>query len=1216
MGKRGGLWIAGVLVAALAWPAVRVLAQAVYGSIVGTVTDEQGAAVPNAKVTITNIGQGVSFATTTNESGNYEQTHLIPGTYKVHVEVQGFEAYTQEGVVVNADVATQVNANMKLGAVTQTVEVTAAVPVLQTERTDVATTFSERQVEDIPIYNRNFTSFQLLAPGNALLSGWNHASDENPQQSQQILTQGQHFAGTAFMLDGTDNQDPILGIIVINPNLDAINEVKITDQDYDAEFGKAIGAVVTAQTKSGTNQVHGEAFDFERSSNQFAREPFLQCGGDCSGVSSVPKGNWNEFGGSLGGPIKRDKAFIFGDFQGLRNHIGGTGQSRLPSALEESGDLNDLGTPIYDPFETTDATHQTLVLNAQGQPILLPFSQRTQFPNNTIPSSRISPVALNLLKLYPVGTVSATNPLNNDFFAAGTNVLNQNAFDVRPDWYVNDKMHVFGRYSLAKFVRAGSPLYGLALGGPTVSSDPSTGRFAGSSGTNNQSLASGFDYTLSPTLLTDFRLGWFQYSVHDQPGGFGTTPAQSAGAVGLNVDNTYASGMPEFDINGPGSFNFGYGLNINGCNCPLTEIEHQWQFVNNWTDIRGGHTIKFGADVRFAHNLRVPSDSHRAGILAFNNDLTAGPSVSGGAGLADFLLGDVSTFQRYVSSSTNAYETQPRYFFYGQDTWRVNSKLTVNYGLRWEFYVPESAAGPGQGGFLDLGTGEMRVAGQNGVNLQGNTSTSFTHFAPRLGVAYQMNPKTVVRMGYGRSYDMGVFGSVFGHVITQNLPVLAFQNISPSQGDYAFDLADGPPLLNPATLLQSGNCNAITDPTGASAGGATASGFPGSDPKNPNTFTADKTQCVGPNGRPLQPDNVSARARPFDNRLPTIDAWNASVQRQLTASMALTVAYVGNKGTHTFYADNPAVNTNGAFVAGYNPNTPSINGPVLPSDCQNSSMLPYRCRQLYYLKYGWEQGICYFGNDSNNKYNALQVVLDKRFSSGLTFNANYTFQHADYYDAGVGYPYQLLKYGPNSNYRDSVLIFTEVYQLPFGRGKKWGAGMSRAADFVVGGWSVNSATNISSGLPYTIGVSSCGPSSDTGPCFPNISGNVGAGTRSGSPLNVGYWFPAQPHNSVSCAGCTSGPFSQPSLDTFGNEQFNQFRGPGLWNTDLSMFKDFSLTERFKAQFQAQAYNIFNHAILGTNNLSTCVDCGTGGQITDIQFGTQMRAWVFALKFIF
>src|ERR1700726_795498 len=299
---RKSIWVGAIfLFLACIFMTPRASGQAVYGSIAGTVTDAQGAGVAGAKVTVTDLSKGTTEETTTNESGNYSVTHLIPDSYKIRIEAPGFKANDIASVRVDADTTVRVDAALQVGTVAQTVEVTGEVPQLQTDRSDVATIFSDQQIESIPIFNRNFTTFQLLAPG-AQLQGWGHAASENPQASRQILTNGQHFAGTGFELDGTDNQDPILGIIVINPNLESINEVKIIHQDYDAEFGKAIGAIVTTQTKSGTNEIHGSAFDFERSNSNFARNPFNQATG-------VPSGNWNQFGGTVGGPIKKNKLF-------------------------------------------------------------------------------------------------------------------------------------------------------------------------------------------------------------------------------------------------------------------------------------------------------------------------------------------------------------------------------------------------------------------------------------------------------------------------------------------------------------------------------------------------------------------------------------------------------------------------------------------------------------------------------------------------------------------------------------------------------------------------------------------------------------------------------------------------------------------------------------------------------------------------------------------
>jgi Carboxypeptidase regulatory-like domain/TonB dependent receptor len=1161
--------------------------QAVYGSIAGTVTDPQGAGVAGAKVTVTNLTKGTSEETTTNESGAYSVTHLIPDNYKIRIESSGFKAYEIATVRVDVDTTVRADAQLEVGAVTQSVEVTGEIPQLQTEKTDVATVFQSRTVEDLPIYNRNFTTLQLLSPGAQRLN-WGHAASENPQGSQQIETNGQHFAGTAFELDGTDNQDPILGIIVINPNLDGIEETKIIHQDYDAEFGKAIGAIVTTQTKSGTNELHGSAFDFERSNSNFARNPFTQAplkGG-------VPSGNWNQFGGTVGGPIRKNKLFAFGDYQGQRSHVGGTSSDRVPSALERGNiasgvgaNLSILGKNIYDP-----CTDKAGVFHPACD--VAPANRR-QFAGNIIPANRLSPQAAALLSKIPLPNSTPASPLGDNFFSSGNNTLDSNGFDVRSDFVATSKVNIFGRYSFQQFKRSGPGLFGVALGGHALPSDPSVGDFAGDSSVRNQSIATGFDYAISPTLLTDFRFGYMRYRVNVSPGGFGTTPAKDAGIPGVNLDST-TSAMPAFTIQQPGAseFLFGYSLHVNQCNCPLNEQEHQYQFVNNWTNLRGKHSIKFGADLRYAYNLRVPSDSHRAGQFDFNNDAAQGAIVDpvkglvadGGAGLAGFLLGMPSHFERYVSNSLNAYETQPRLFFYGQDTIRWTSKLTINLGLRWEIYRPESAAKTAGGGWVDPATGEMRVAGQNGVDLRGNTTTSLTHFAPRLGIAYQANSKTVVRLGYGRSYDIGVFGSIFGHAITQNLPVLGAQQLNSNTGGFVFNLAAGPPAFDPATklggTLATSNCNAITDPSGVVGG----------------VFTPDKAQCVGANGRPLVPDGVFSRARPFNNRLPTVDQWNVSVQRQLTSTISATLAYVGNKGTHTFAGGGPAYGANEPTVVGF------------------ASGVPKNNRRPYYLKYGWTQGIDYFGNDADNHYNSLQATVDKRFAGGLSLQSSYTFQHSTNYDSNYYNIDRSIAYGPNDDYRNHLFILTQVYDLPFGRGKKFGSDAGRAADLLIGGWSINSATVIGSGLPFTPHPDSCSSSSDVGPCRANLVGSVKDGPRSGNPETAGYWYQTTGGVKLSSPGATVGPWGQPAIEKFGNVGRNSFRGPKFFNTDFSLFKTFSVTERFKTQLQFNAYNVFNH--VNFDRPHDCVDCSDGGSITGLAFGSTMRRLQFGLKLNF
>src|SRR5271155_660885 len=306
--------------------------QAVFGSIEGTITDPSGAAVSGAKVTVTDQAKGTNDQATSNESGNYTVTHLIPDPYTVRVEGAGFKVIEFRDVAISADTATRLDGQFQLGSTSEQVEVTAETEQLKTDRAYVSIEFNEKYVEDLPIMNRNFTSFELLSPGTQKMVGWSHAATENPQGSQQIFVNGQHFSGTAFELDGTDNQDPILGIIVVNPNLDAIQETKIDLQNYDAEFGKALGGVVTVQTKSGSNDFHGEGFWFRRTDATAARDPFTQFAANSITGKFIPSDRWQQFGATFGGPIIKNKLFFFGDYQGTRETNGATNLLTVPTA--------------------------------------------------------------------------------------------------------------------------------------------------------------------------------------------------------------------------------------------------------------------------------------------------------------------------------------------------------------------------------------------------------------------------------------------------------------------------------------------------------------------------------------------------------------------------------------------------------------------------------------------------------------------------------------------------------------------------------------------------------------------------------------------------------------------------------------------------------------------------------------------------------------------
>src|SRR5438034_2014649 len=319
--------------------------QAVYGSIAGTVNDATGAPLPGVSVTITSLERKTSDTVVTNTSGNYVKERLIPGNYEVKAELANFKVARVPSVVVSVDTQTPVNFNLELGGITEVIEVAGGSPLLKTDRAAVSTRFETKQITDLPILDRNFTKLILITPGTQRLS-WNHATSENPQGSIQTMVNGQHFSGTGYQLDGIENRDPILGIIVINPTFESISETKITSQNYDAEFGQATAGVVSVQTKSGANTLHGSAFEFHLDDRTQSANPFTQTQPDPLTGRLIPKTNRNQFGGSFGGPLQKDRLFLFGDYQGTRSDVGGSQLLTVPTALARTGNLSEYGANI------------------------------------------------------------------------------------------------------------------------------------------------------------------------------------------------------------------------------------------------------------------------------------------------------------------------------------------------------------------------------------------------------------------------------------------------------------------------------------------------------------------------------------------------------------------------------------------------------------------------------------------------------------------------------------------------------------------------------------------------------------------------------------------------------------------------------------------------------------------------------------------------------
>jgi Carboxypeptidase regulatory-like domain/TonB dependent receptor len=1108
--------------------------QAVYGSIGGTVADSSGGGVANAQVTITDLDRNIVYTTTSNGAGSYDQRHLIVGHYRVQVEAAGFKTVVSE-VDVAVDSRATFDVTLQPGDVKQTVTVTDEAPLLKTERADVSTTFTEQQVTQLPTWGRNFSELLLLTPG-AVQFCWGDTSTENPQGGIAVNVNGQMFVGDASILDGTTNRDFLYGNMLIVPSLDSVVEMKVTSAVPDAEFGQVSAAVITTSTKSGTNNLHGEGMWFRRNDSMEARDPFAQSIPDPITGKYIPATLWDQFGGSVGGPVIKDKAFFFIDYQGTRAKDGGSATARVPTEAERDGNFSVLaaatGQNIYNPYD------------AAGNLLANP-SLRTQFAGNVIPTNMISTAAQNLLKYIPLPNINQTDPTLPNYSGGASDVYNGDAITGRADYFYSDTLRFFDRYTFTQFLKQAPGLFGAIAGGPQLNQLG----YTGSGDTRPQSNSFGFDKTLSPTLLADFRFGWYKQRINVNPLAEGDFATQ-AGAVGLNIPtDPLTNNMPHFSIGGQGGFDFGNGL-YNNCNCPLIERMQEFQVVNNWTWTKGNHTIKVGPDIRRLQNLRIPSDEHRSGELSFAPTFTEGPT-GGGLGLAAFLLGDVTTFERYVSSSEDAGERQWRSFFYGEDTWRVTPKLTVNYGLRWEIYFPQTVTGKGQGGWLDINNGEMLVAGENGVGLNGNVRNSFTNLAPRLGVAYQANAKTVVRLGYGRSFDQGMFGTIFGHTVTQNLPVLGTQYIQPTNNwDPVFNLSVGPPMVDPATELAG--------------------------------------QPAGPTGSPLYPNGFRAWVLPQRMILPTVDAWNATFQREITPTFSIEAAYVGNKGTHIFVGESNWYDINSPTMVGF-PN------------------LTTEERQPYFAKYGWNIPLECMCNTGNNHYNALQIKAEKHFSNGFSILSHYTYSHAKNHDA-PDYLYDPnLFYGRPSWQRNNVFVFTGIWDLPFGRGRRFGSDTPRALNYVVGGWQLAGDLTWMGGTGITPSYQECGSDNDIGVCLPNVVGSIT------TPKQQNDWFEL---TSVPLAvnGQTSGPWQRPQIATPGDAHRNSIIGPTWFDSDVSLSKSFPITERVNSQFRWEIYNLTNHPNLG--NPSGCVDCVGGNVITGLNGNATMRRMQIAILFQF
>ena len=1046
--------------------------QVVTGTILGSVMDISNAPIANAAVTVTEVNTGVSRTASTNEEGIYTIPYVSPGRYQVQVETAGFKRFLRDNIDVEAAGAVRVNAVLTPGDVKETVEVTAQSPVLKTDRAEVARTFSEQSVTELPLVDRNFQGLAALTAGVSPVSVGASGYQEDPQQTILFHANGQNNSANNTQVDGVGNTEPALGGTIYIPSVEVVGEVTVMTSNFSAEFGQAGGAVVNVVTRGGTNQLHGSLWEFHRDTDLRARNLFNPV--------TQPKPTFirNDFGAGAGGPIKKDKTFFYGAYQGRRLRQASTTTTTVPVAAWRQGDFSGVsGLNIFDPNTG----------NKDG-------TGRTLFPNNFIPASRFDPVSTKLLPL-----IGAPNQpgLTNDLILNVPLAYNANTYDARVDHSINDVTKVFVKYSYSGYNTTQQSILGPVIGGGSFAHDYTS--------TGSLNLTHGF----SPSLLSEVRLGYNRY--YTNVNGTNNDPISSqVGIANPNPDYISTHGLASIAISSIATLGA-------GTNYPVIDADNIFTVANNWNKIFGKHAMKWGVDIRRIRIDRFQPQGLNLGprgLFVFSPGTTAlkgGPAIGpfGGPGnsFAAFLLGATDYIGRtYMTvTPTNRFTDFASFF---QDTYQVSSRLTLDLGLRYEIYSTVKPRYAGGASDYDPTTNSLLVAGVGDVPLSNGVALNLNNFAPRLGVAYRIDSKSVIRAGYGISYYTGRYGFSGGTLSTQ-FPVI--YNVQQGvANDFVVDgsFASLPPV---------------------------------------------PFQAIPSNGHITSAANQAYFVIPKYNPTPYGQSFSLTYQRQLTGSIAFDVAYVGTLGRQQPYNQE----LNAAF--------PGTGTAGLPLN----------------VLFGRTASTMLRTDGISSSYNSLQANLNKRFSNGLSFTAAYTFSKAmDVGSDQPGFTDNLdlhRQYGPASFDRTHTFVASHIYELPFGKGKRFLNNDIESR--ILGGWQLNGIFTAVTGTPLTA-------SADATAC--NCPGNSNFADAISPVIYPGGTGPGQFWFNTSA-------FAAPGPNRFGNAGRDTIRGPGYRNYDMALFRTFAVRERIKLQFRAEAYNLTNTPHWGNPN--TSVSSGSFGQIT-------------------
>jgi hypothetical protein len=1081
------------------------VAQEESGRIVGAVTDPNQASVPQATVTVTSLATKQVRTVSTGEQGNYTVTPLNPGLYSVAVTASGFQTSIVQNVQVQVNQSARADVHLQLGSTATTVEVTAAAPLLNSESASLGTVVTNTEIVNLPLNGRSFYDLAKLTPGAATLPGGGNLLRIRANYISGTAISGVRGSQTTFLLDGVDVTDHHQGGTMIQTSIDALQEFSVQQNAYSAEFGSA-GGIMNMSSKSGESKFHGGVFEFIRNDDLDARDFFAP------GRQVLKR---NQFGGALGGPVHlpnflggKQKTFFFVDYEGMRQRQGLVFNDIVPTPAMKQGDFSAAGlNTIYDPLTTTNGA-------------------RTAFAGNRIPNNRLSPQALFFNKYLSDPNLGARTAA-----FAPTQALDLDQFTARGDRTINDKHRLFLRWSFDDY-RQSDPNAYPGLGYADLH-------------TRGQNVVAGLTSSLSANLVHEMRFSYSPQWIDLQAFGQGTNFNQTAGITGFDGLQRpgIAGSFPDFAWSGYTSLT-GSAFDQR----PKTQSFKVIEGIDNLTWIKGRHIFKFGTEIRYWQPLFTDSSNYQ-GVWSFSGINTQNPARTAGTGdaFADWMLGfPVSSARAYPADWFGGDATY--WHFFAQDDFKVNNRLTLNLGLRYE-YSPwmrgyKNQLGTFNGNLakpiivasdtnqIDLTSqfaapttyalfgNLIQTSSQAGLPLS-ITDTDKNQWAPRFGLAWRpFGERTVLRGGYGIFYEME---NTDGRVNRNSLPFLLSETV-----------------FNTANTIPNRTLG--------------------------NFFLGQSLGSAGVN--PAMNPTYAHLRRGADQH------WNFGVQQQLARDTVVEVNYVGNHGTH--------LNSTNPF------NDPR------PASGAIQGRRPYPA-------FG---SINYFSQDMSSDYHALQVKAEKRYGSGIWFLLSYTYSKSisiqDTPAAGGDFYFEraLSSFDVPQN-----IAFNMGYELPVGKGRHFLSNAGALAQGALGGWRVQGITIFRSGQPFTPTISRDVANTGVGNQRPNI---VAAPVIVGTP---NCWFYA-----ASNPACPSGTnaFVLPAANTYGNGGANVLRSQWLRNFDVSVFKEFPVTESSLLQFRAEFFNVTNTPTFGIPN--TVTDTSAGGIVTTS--ANNPRQVQFALKFNF